>query len=208
MTVRVPSLCGSVAAALLFDFSMHPLEALRLRRIRRRLIPQAGGRVLEVGTGTGANLPFFRWDRIGQLTLVDLAFPPNVRGYAFPASVAVEFHQQSVEELPFDDCVFDSIVFSLLFCTVPDNKRGLAELHRVLAPGGHIFFIEHVLPPSRLLRVPMRAINPVWRRFGNGCNLTRDTVRLIERAGFTIEQLDSHARGILVAGSAIKPAQV
>lgn len=198
-------LCGERCSALLFDVSMHPLEVLYLRRIRRRLIAQAAGRVLEVGCGTGVNLPFFGWQRIEQLTLVDLEFPPSLRDYAFPHTVDVQFQRQSVEQLEFADNSFDAVVFSLVFCSVADNRRGMAELHRVLAPGGRMFFIEHVLPPSRLLRAPMRALNPLWRRLNSGCNLTRDTVRLIEQTGFVLEELERSARGVLVSGIARKP---
>lgn len=206
MNVCLPCICGNGWSALLFDLTMHPLEALRLRRRRRRLVRRATGRVLEVGTGTGVNLPFFGWDQIDELTLVDLAFPPGVRRYGFPDGITVRFCEQSVEELPFADNSFDSVVFSLLFCTVTDNRRGLAELYRVLAPGGRVCFIEHVLPRHPLLRIPMRAANPLWRRFSNGCNLTRDTVLLLQEAGFAIEQLEHHAGGILVSGTALKPA--
>ena len=187
-----------------FDAFMYPLEAVALRRRRRRLIPRASGRVLEVGIGSGANLPYYRWEQVESLTMVDPTIPPAIRDQVYP--VPVSFHPLSVEELPFPDASFDTVVFTLVFCSVPDNRGGLREVARVVKPSGQVFFIEHVLPPSTRLHAVMHAINPYWRRVSSGCNITRKTDEELTAAGLCISEMERFGRGFVIAGRAARCA--
>ena len=187
-------------SAPVFDAFMYPLEAVALRRRRRRLIPRAAGSVLEVGVGTGANLPYYRWEQVDSLTMVDPTIPREVLEQTYP--VPVLFHALSVEDLPFPDAFFDSVVFTLVFCSVPDNRAGLREVTRVVKPGGQVLFIEHVLPPSTRLHAVMHAINPCWRRVSSGCNITRKTDEELTAAGLYIREMERFGKGFLIAGQA------
>ncbi len=206
----VPGMCGSCHAASLYDACMGPLELLGLKRRRRELLATVAGRVIEAGAGTGANLRHMPWHRIEQLALVDLELSPRLLRLprllrnGFAHHVAVEMRQESVERLPYPSGLFDAAVSTLLFCSVDNPLLGMQELHRVLAPGGRLYFIEHVLPPCGLLRAPLRALNPLWRRLSNGCNLVRDTAAIIERAGFAFERLERSGAGVLISGVALK----
>jgi ubiquinone/menaquinone biosynthesis C-methylase UbiE len=146
---------------------------------RRALLAAASGRVLEIGAGTGLNLPHYP-DGI-ELVLTEPEAPMARRlerrgGTVIPASA---------EALPFEDASFDTAVSTLVLCTVPDPERAVAELARVLKPGGRLLFIEHVRGEGRLARWQDRLERP-WRRIGNGCHANRDTLALL-RGRFDVQ---------------------
>ena len=187
-----------------FDVAMRPLELAAFRDYRRWLVPRAHGSLLEVGSGTGANIPFLPCEGIRELTLSDVTIHTDrlrerLSGSCFEEAELVE---GSAEELPFGSERFDSALATLVFCSVPDQLKGLKEVRRVLRPGGSFLFLEHVLPPANHLSVPMKAVNPVWRHVAGGCNLTRNTEKTIKEAGFTIESLRRDRLGVLIAGVA------
>jgi len=186
----------------LFDAFMYPLEAVSLNRRRRERMRGVSGTVLEIGAGTGANLKFYRYDQINQLHLSDLKLTTSVRSPHRTNGAELIFHELDVQDLPFDDGQFDTVVFSLVFCSVPDPARGLAEVYRVLRPGGVLVFIEHVRPQAGLLRAAVEALNPAWRALNGECNINRDTIGAIRTAGFTIDEVRVGGRGLLVDGIA------
>lgn len=194
-----------------FDAFMAPLERFKLGSVRTRLAVEACGRVLELGAGTGANLPYFDWGCIDHLTLTDRQ--QNEAVLAARSSRAMHGSDTSdvavsaadVTELPYDSDTFDTVIATLLFCSVDDPVAGLTEIMRVLKPGGHYLFLEHVVPDHRHLRRVFNAINPVWRRISGGCNLNRDTVDTIKTAGFELDWLKQDRRGVFVYGRAIAP---
>ncbi len=166
---------------------MAPLERMSLRALRSRLIARAGGRVLEVGAGTGINMRHYDGQAVESLHLsdMDLYYGHVLRRqrahgpFAFP----VYLTDADVQRLPFEDSSFDTVVFTLLFCSVSDPDAGLAEIRRVLAPGGQVIFIEHVLPSARTLSALFRHITPAWRRVAGNCHLDRATIPRIRNAG-------------------------
>lgn len=157
---------------------------------RRELLAGVRGRVLEIGAGTGSNFALYP----PEVECVVAVEPePRLRAMAdraaAEATVPVEIRSNRAEELPGEKGSFDVAVFSLVLCTIEDVPAALAEAVRVLAPGGELRFYEHVRSPRpRFFRL-QRALNPVWRVVGGGCNLTRDTERAITDAGFTIEEI-------------------
>jgi ubiquinone/menaquinone biosynthesis C-methylase UbiE len=175
--------------AALYDPVMRQIERRGLAAWRAELLAETSGRVLEVGAGTGLNLPHYP----KAVTTLVLAEPdPHMRS-ALRRRVGhdgrrVTISDADAESLPFADGVFDVVVLTLVLCTVPDVSRALAESRRVLAPGGTLAFIEHVGGPegSRRLRW-QRRVEPAWRRVAGGCRLTRRTVEAIEAAGFTMK---------------------
>lgn len=187
----------------LFDAVMYPLEAVTLAARRRARVPRASGDVLEVGAGTGANLEHYNPARVASLTLTDLEITAALRNRAasLSDSIRVSLKKADAQSLPFPDAAFDTVLFTLVFCSVPDQRRGLAEVRRVLRPGGRIVFIEHVRPPRALGRLTDLA-NPLWHAATGECNINRDTAAAINRAGFRITELRDGGGGFLIDGIA------
>ncbi len=157
---------------------------------RSRLLAGARGTVLEIGGGTGANLPHYR-----DVDRVTIAEPDRfMRDRIGPklenARVPVEVSAAGAGALPFPDGSFDTVVSTLVLCTVPDQESALGEVRRVLHPGGRLLFIEHVRAPGTTGRWQDR-IEPLWGRLLGGCHPNRDTVAAIEKAGFEIKTFES-----------------
>lgn len=189
--------CASLVIAMSWLFAaaydpfMRKSERACLGEWRRDLLAPLAGRVLEIGAGTGANVPRYP-SSLERLVLTD---PDEhmLKRLARSASAAPskpEIVQASADALPFDDASFDAVVSTLVLCSVPDLDRTLREIRRVLRPGGALVFLEHVAAddaPGRLRW--QRRIQPVWRRLAGNCHLTRATGDAIAKAGFTFETL-------------------
>jgi len=177
--------------AALYDPFMRSAEQACLRRWREELLSAAGGEVLEIGAGTGANLPFYA-AAVGRLVLTDP--DPAMLSRLEPRldqgrAARVETRQAPADALPFADASFDAVVCTLVLCSVPDPARALAEVRRVLRPGGRLLFLEHVAADDRPSRLAwQRRIEPLWMRFAGNCHLTRPTGEAIRRAGFAVER--------------------
>ena len=175
--------------ARVYDRVMAGSEAACLQRWRRELFADLHGRVLEVGAGTGASLPFYP-DSIDELVLAE-PDPHMRRQLEARAAGRGRVIGDAVEALDQPDASFDAVVSSLVLCSVESSTRALAELFRVLRPGGQLVFIEHVAAsddPQRL-RWQQRA-EPIWKRVAGNCHLTRDTEAAILAAGFVFEQIE------------------
>ncbi|HET7269809.1 MAG TPA: methyltransferase domain-containing protein [Rubrobacter sp.] len=175
------------------------IERLWMGERRARLLKGARGAVLEIGGGTGANLPHYR-----DVDRVTLAEPdPSMRKRLGPklrvARVPVEISTAVAESLPFHNGSFDTVVSTLVLCTVPDQESALEEIGRVLRPGGRLLFIEHVRSSGATARWQDR-IEPLWKRIFGGCHPNRDTVSAIEEAGFEIETFESFYPPVPLSG--------
>jgi ubiquinone/menaquinone biosynthesis C-methylase UbiE len=161
--------------------------------IRQRLLDGAAGRVVEIGAGTGANAVHYP----GTVTEVLAVEPePHLRRLAEQtaarAPVPVRVVDAAADRLPADDGAFDAAVSSLVLCSVPDQAAALAELHRVLRPGGTLHFWEHVRAEQRLGAGVQRAVDrTVWPWIAGGCHSARDTMAAISAAGFEVTRLES-----------------
>ncbi|MBI4260730.1 MAG: class I SAM-dependent methyltransferase [Actinobacteria bacterium] len=160
---------------------------------RRRLLAEARGRVLEVGVGTGLNLPLYP---PGVREILAVEPEPHMRAEAEKAAaeapVPVRVIDAPAERLPFDDGSIDTVITSLVLCSVEDLGAALAEIRRVLLPGGRLLFLEHVRAPegSRLQRWQDRLERP-WGFVGAGCHPNRDIAGAVAGAGFEIESIDA-----------------
>ncbi len=180
---------GGWLFASIYDRMTAAVEAAGLRAHRERLLADATGDVLEIGAGTGANLPFYR--DIATLTVTEPE-PPMARRLAArirEQQRTVELVEAPAEHLPFRDAQFDTIVSTLVLCTVGDQAKALAELRRVLKPGGRLLFIEHVRSDQPRLAAWQDRLNGINRVIAHGCNCNRATVDAILAAGFTITTL-------------------
>ncbi len=169
----------------LYDLFMRPLEQRGIRKARRELIKKACGKVLEIGAGTGANVAHYNADCVTDVTVTDKVVNKHL---ANKHAQLITVLEADAIDLPFDDDSFDTVVHTLVFCSIPDVDKGLQEIKRVLKPGGKLVFIEHVLPQKQGWRRLFRGINPVWRLFSHGCSLTKDFHKSLLDNGFDLEE--------------------
>jgi ubiquinone/menaquinone biosynthesis C-methylase UbiE len=173
----------------LYDAALTLAEWTGLERWRRWLCDGARGRVLDLGCGTGRNLPFLPRDTVG----IDPAFDPLRR--ARRRAPAGRLVQARAEALPFRDGIFDTVVSGLVLCSVDDPGTGLAEVQRVLYPGGTLRLLEHVRSERPWRARVQDLLQPVWTCLAGGCRPNRDTERAVESAGFAIDPVTRRARG-------------
>jgi ubiquinone/menaquinone biosynthesis C-methylase UbiE len=171
--------------AAMYDPLMARAERAGLRDERAALIRQARGRVLEIGAGTGSNLPHYAGD-VESLTLTDPEAPMLRRlERKGPAALVL---RAPAEDLPFDDDSFDTVVSTLVLCAVDDQPRALREIRRVLRPGGKFLFLEHIRSSEPTMARKQDRLNGIQLRVGR-CNCNRPTVDSIRAAGFRITEL-------------------
>lgn len=167
---------------------------------RVRLVGSIPGDVLEIGVGTGANLPYYR----AASSVRGIEPDPNRAEEARLAGVEaagllgipVEVRMAPAERLPYEDASFDSVVSSLVFCSVADPLRALGEIERVLRDDGVLWMVEHVRPQTPALAWLAGQVTPGWRRLAHNCHLDRPTVETLTDAGWRVEILSR--RGVFV----------
>jgi len=181
---------GRVFAAV-YDRGLKATEEGGLREMRRETLSQASGRTIDLGAGTGVNRDLFP----ESVTELVMAEPSPHMLAKLRAKVAesdgVSIVQASAQDLPFEDDSFDTAVFTLVLCTVPDPAAALAEAARVLKPGGKLLFVEHVRAENPGLARWQDRLHTPWRLFGDGCHCNRDTVAEIEASPFSIDRVES-----------------
>jgi len=181
----------------LFDFWEAPIEALGFKRLRKRLWSEVhGARILEVGVGTGKNLPYH--PEGSRRVAVDLS-PGMLRRAARKADRLgrdVDLVLADAQRLPFRDGAFDAAAATFVFCSVPDPVQGLREVRRVVRQGGDLHLLEHVRSRNPIAGRLMDWTNPLWVRV-SGANINRDTVDNVQRAGFELDGVESRMFGIL-----------
>ena len=159
-----------------------------LHPYRERVVGQARGRVLEIGVGSGLNLPYFG-SEVDALVGLDPSRPllDRARAAAARLSVPAEFIEGLAEELPFEDRSFDTALCTFTLCSVTDPARVLDELRRVLRPNGRLLFVEHGRAPERSVAAWQDRLAPCWCRLSGGCHLNRAPLELLAGAGFQLE---------------------
>jgi ubiquinone/menaquinone biosynthesis C-methylase UbiE len=172
---------------------------------RRRLLDGLAGTVVEVGAGHGLNFPHYP---ITVTQLIAIEPEPTLRAEATSAAesapIPVRVLAGTADQLPLADESVDAAVASLVLCSVPDQAHALAELRRVVRPGGELRFYEHVIPNCQPKRVLLQAVDHggLWPRIAGGCHPARDTTTAIQRSGFDIERIER----ILFAASRLEPS--
>lgn len=185
---------------------MQPLEISGFRGLRRYVLSDVGGDVLEVGAGSGLNAPHYPTSRISNLTVTDsnVDRPALARAFARSRVSAqrITILDADLMTLPFPADTFDTIVCTLVLCSVPSVHRAALEMMRVLRPGGVVRFMEHIQSARPQVKPLFNAVTPAWRRLADGCHLNRDTPLLLESAGLRVAVDRTAFDGILVAGYA------
>lgn len=167
-----------------YDLFMEVAERFGLRHWRQQLVGEANGRVLDLGCGTGRNLRLFAAESKVTGLELDLGLLSAARRRAPDLSLVVG----RAEDLPFRSRSFDTVVSSLVFCSVADPERGLRETARILDPRGQLRMLEHVRSNHRLLGWLQDVIQPAWTWLAGGCHPNRRTEATVEQAGFVIER--------------------
>ena len=164
----------------------------RLRPYRERVIGAAQGRVLEIGVGSGLNLPLYP-ARVREIIALETS--PRLlamsRRLASGLSLQVKFIQGSAEIIPLKAGSIDTVVTTWTLCTIPAVIEALHEMRRVLSPNGQLLFVEHGLAPDKNVRKWQDWLTPAWKRIGGGCHLNRPIGAIVENAGFAIQQLET-----------------
>lgn len=176
--------------AALYDSCFKAVEEAGLRDMRRELLSEARGRTIDIGSGTGANLELYPDDVDLTMAEPDLHMARQLRRKLAESGRAAEFVEAGAESLPFEDSSFDTAVFTLVLCTVPDPRAALAEVARILKPGGRMFFLEHVRAESPGLARWQDRLEKPWRFVGDGCHCNRDTVATIKSSPLRLENVE------------------
>lgn len=167
--------------------------AMRNRQLapyRERIMTQAKGRVLEIGVGSGLNLPLYTnraTEVLGLEPHPKLLTMASQKAGNVPSSLI----EGSAESIPLGDASVDTVVTTWTLCTIPDVVIALTEMRRVLKPNGHLLFVEHGLSSDENVRTWQNRLTPIWRRIAGGCHLNRPIATLVERAGFHVSQMET-----------------
>jgi SAM-dependent methyltransferase len=177
--------------AAMYDRGLRGTEEAGLREMRRETLATAQGRTIDLGAGTGANLGLYP-HAVTELVLAepDPHMAKQLRPKLAKADRSAELVEASAEKLPFEDSSFDTAVFTLVLCTVPDPRAALAEAARILKPGGKLLFVEHVRAEDASLARWQDRLEGPWKFLADGCHCNRDTVATIEASPLTVEQVE------------------
>jgi ubiquinone/menaquinone biosynthesis C-methylase UbiE len=164
-----------------------------IMRQREKVVHLAEGRVLEIGIGSGLNLPFYAAGKVKHVWGLDPSRQMWVLAQKTAAAVDfdVEFIEAAAEEIPLDGGSADTVLVTYTLCTIPEVLPALGEMRRVLKSDGQLVFCEHGTAPDEAVRRWQNRLNPIWQRLGGGCNLNRPIPALLQRAGFKIRTMDS-----------------
>ena len=156
---------------------------------REKVVPLAEGRVLEIGIGSGLNLPFYNSTNVSHIIGIDPS-PEMWNLNTYNGDIDINYEQASAENLQFEADSFDSVVCTYTLCTIPDANKALQEIRRVLKPTGKFLFTEHGLAPDDKVSKTQNRINPYWKKVSGGCNLNRNIEALITQNNLAFQSID------------------
>ena len=175
----------------IYDRLLKRTEDGGLRELRRKLLSHASGPTIDIGAGTGANIGLFP-DGLERIVLAepDPHMAKRLRRKLAESGSSAELVEAPAEKLPFEDASFETAVFTLVLCTVPDPAVALAEATRVLRPGGKLLFVEHVRAEDGSLARWQDRLEGPWKMFADGCRCNRDTLAKIEALPLTVDEVE------------------
>ncbi|MBL6899590.1 class I SAM-dependent methyltransferase [Gammaproteobacteria bacterium] len=161
-------------------------------RQREKVVPLAEGKVLEIGIGSGLNLPFYDKTKVDEIWGLDPSeeLSEMARAVAIQEGMEVNFISSGAEEIPLPDDHFDSVLITYTMCTIPEVIRANTEIRRVLKSQGKMIFCEHGAAPDDNIRKWQKRINPFWGKIAGGCNINRNIPSLIQESGFDIIEME------------------
>lgn len=161
-------------------------------RQREKVVPLAEGKVLEIGIGSGLNLPFYDKTKVDEIWGLDPSeeLSEMARAVAIQEAMEVNFISSGAEEIPLPDDHFDSVLITYTMCTIPEVIRANTEIRRVLKNQGKMIFCEHGAAPDDNIRKWQKRINPFWGKIAGGCNIDRNIPSLIQDSGFDIIEIE------------------
>lgn len=159
---------------------------------RQKVVPLAKGKVLDIGIGSGLNIPFYNSDKIDKVIGIDPSYEliELAKELANDSKASIELVIGSAESIPYPDNFFDTVLVTYTMCTIPNVAIANKEMWRVLKDDGRLIFCEHGLAPDKKISKWQNRIDPVWGKIAGGCHLNRDIQKLITDAGFSFESLD------------------
>jgi len=162
-------------------------------RQREKVVPLATGKVLEIGIGSGLNLPFYHNENVKHLTAIDPSKEMWDKNIFDPKSLPFEFEfvEAFAEDIPEDNNRFDTVITTYTLCTIPNTDKAFEEIRRVLKTNGKLVFCEHGKAPDKVIQKWQHMINPLWKRLGGGCNLNRDIPMIIKENGFKMKNMET-----------------
>lgn len=162
-------------------------------RQREKVVPQAEGRILEVGMGSGLNIPFYTVEKVELVWGLEPSAGMREKARARVEAAPFELRWLDLpgEEIPLPDNSADTVVMTYTLCTIAGWKAALRQMRRVLKPGGKLLFSEHGRAPDDDVRRWQDRVDPLWSRIAGGCHLNRDIPRLLGEGGFNVSQLDT-----------------
>ncbi|WP_315900413.1 class I SAM-dependent methyltransferase [Neobacillus bataviensis] len=187
-----------------YDFFMRPLEKKRFKEIREELLVKANGCVLEIGSGTGINFPLYKSVKKVVATEPSTYMIERSQEKLKQSPVKIELVQAGAEKLPFPDNSFDTVVATLVLCTIPNPNQAMIEMLRVCKPGGKLLFFEHVKMDNQFLACLQEVLTPAWKKICDGCCLNRDTLTLIKGNDLLINEIKSYYNGLFLSLETIK----
>lgn len=160
---------------------------------RKKVVPRAEGRVLEIGFGAGHNLPFYDPAKVSHLWALEpsLEYRAKAAERVAQSPIPIEFLDLPGEEIPLEDESVDNVLVTYTMCTIPDVQAALGQMRRVLKPGGTMIFCEHGKAPDADVEKWQHRIEPVWKKLAGGCHLARPIPELVTQSGFTIADMET-----------------
>ena len=160
---------------------------------RQKVVPLASGSVLEIGVGSGLNIPFYNASNVKHLTAIDPSLELWNKNATDLDSMPfdIEFIQAFAEDLPADNNSFDTVVFTYTLCSIPDTAKAMGEIKRVLKETGKIIFCEHGKAPDKNIQKWQNLLNPAWKLLGGGCSLNKDIPLIFKSNGLKITKMDA-----------------
>lgn len=169
-------------------------SAKPIMKQREKIVPLASGRVLEIGSGSGTNFDLYDPHKVEQLFALEPAPGMVSRARKTAAKLGMDqsltFLETGAEAIELDDNSVDTAVLTFVLCTIPDWQASLAEIRRVLKPGGRVLFSEHGLAPDANVAKWQKRVEPFWKPLAGGCHLTRDIPALLAQGGFKIDRVE------------------
>lgn len=177
-----------------YDFVLAPFEILILKKLRFNLLQKAYGKTLEVGFGTGLNFPYFPND----VQYVGIEPDESMRTVAQKKALHNHLHikEGDAQSLEFPDSTFDTVVATLVFCSIPNPDKAIEEVWRVLKPGGRFLLLEHVRRNTPIAGRLLDFFTPLWKHVAGGCHLNRDPGKHLQEVGFKIESVQTLWSGV------------